>query len=195
MNDLFLGTDLILHAKDHSIDFVFQGKPLLSGVTAGLSFRVDDDVRKLVLGQVTTSYQLGKKELVVQNEDGDLVSRWHVELKDPLIFWLEAKNRGAKTVQIDQLGPLIVEGSLESTLGLGGQITGWRFYQNGWQSWSPAFVRHLGDGLYVESGSAHYRSKHLPHGSSGESFASEWFTVIASDEGGPALLAGFVSMA
>ncbi|MEW6231694.1 MAG: alpha-galactosidase [Chloroflexota bacterium] len=195
MDDLYLGTDLILHARDHSLDFVFQGKPVVSGITAGLSFRVDDNAQRLVLGQVTTSYQLGKKELVVQNEDGELVLRWHVELKDPLIFWLEAKNRGAKTVQIDQLGPLIVEGAPESALGLRGQITGWSFYQNGWQSWSPVFVRHLGDGLYVESGSADYRSKHLPHGPLGEGFASEWFTVIASNEGGPALLAGFVSMA
>ena len=106
---------------------------------------------------------------------------------------LEVTNKSAKPLTVKKM--VVLEVGVEG-LGLEGPISSWRFYQNGWQSWSPAFARLVSDGLYVDPATDSYRRMHQPHFAlaSGKRLSSEWFTVIAPPAGS-SLLLGFVTSA
>jgi alpha-galactosidase len=80
---------------------------------------------------------------------------------------------------------------------LGAKARKWSVYQNGWQSWSPAFARHLGNGLHATPGTTSYRRLHQPHWQPGGEgvISSEWVTVVStrSAQERASLLAGFVT--
>ncbi|MCX7855943.1 MAG: alpha-galactosidase, partial [Anaerolineae bacterium] len=77
---------------------------------------------------------------------------------------------------------------------LGAPLATWRVYQNGWQSWSPAFARHIEGTLYAEPGTPEYRAAHLPHWEPDYDglISSEWVTVLFAPPD-MALLLGFVT--
>ncbi len=77
---------------------------------------------------------------------------------------------------------------------LGAPLATWRVYQNGWQSWSPTFARHLEGTLYTEPATPEYRATHQPHWEPDYDglISSEWVTVLFAPPA-TALLLGFVT--
>ena len=71
-----------------------------------------------------------------------------------LEMWLEVSNVGSEPLQMDELAVLTVAVSEGGAVALHPPTSNWRFYQNGWQSWSPAFARRVDDGIY-QIGRAH----------------------------------------
>jgi alpha-galactosidase len=67
-----------------------------------------------------------------------------------------------------------------AAVNLAAQPMQWRFFQNGWQSWSAAFARATNNGVYADPNTEQYRAMHQPHGipSKPKTLASEWFTII-----------------
>ncbi|MCS7286437.1 MAG: alpha-galactosidase [Anaerolineae bacterium] len=104
---------------------------------------------------------------------------------------LEVFNKSGNPLSIKRLIVLEVE---KEGLKLEGPTSSWRFYQNGWQSWSPSFARLISDGLYVDPATDAYRRMHQPHFdlAGARKLSSEWFTVVAPPEG-LSLLLGFVT--
>jgi alpha-galactosidase len=201
---------LILDRARNSLTILSQDQPLLQGATAEVGYRVKGEKRRLSL----LEEREGNKERVMRNEfphssllvphpsspvsplsraNDDVKLDWHVATGQRVEMWLEVSNVGSAPLQIDELVVLTVAASEGGAIVLGQPAGNWRFYQNGWQSWSPAFARRVGDGTYVELDGATYLAQHLPHGLLGRQLASEWVTVISSKQNN--LLLGFVTTA
>ncbi len=154
--------------------------PLLRGIASRVEYEIDGETRALYLPEAE-----GEEDFVAARR---LVSR------DKLTtVKLEILNKGPKPLALKKL--VVIEAGGEG-LELEGPVSSWRFYQNGWQSWSPAFARLVSDGLYVDPATDVYRRMHQPHFdlAGGKRLSSEWFTVIAPPSG-LSLLAGFITSA
>jgi alpha-galactosidase len=183
---------LILDRATNSLTIVLQGQPLLQGTTAEVSYRVKGERRCLsLLGDST--YTVNEAGITLSRADDNLRLDWHVATGQQVEMWLEVSNVGSEPLQMDELTVLAIVASEGGALVLGSPPRHWRFYQNGWQSWSPAFARRVDDGTYLELDGDDYRAKHLPHGRLGRQLASEWMTVISSLQ--ESLLLGFVTTA
>ena len=122
--------------------------------------------------------------------------RWQEE-ETGYRMWVRITHRGEQVVFVDAIDVLSAP---VPSLSAGRQA--WSVYLNGWQSWSPAFARHLGNGLYSTPGTDEYQRKHLPHGQpeTDRDISSEWVAVLSARrahprraEEGTALLVGFVT--
>lgn len=183
---------LILDRARSSLTVLYQGRPLLQGATAEVGYRFQAEKRRLsLLGDSTCAVSEAGIKLSRANDDFKL--EWHVTAGQRVEMWLEVSNVGPAPLQIDELVVLTVAASEGGAVVLDPPARHWRFYQNGWQSWSSAFARRVGDGTYVELDGATYLAQHLPHGPRGRELSSEWVTVISSKQ--PSLLLGFVTTA
>jgi alpha-galactosidase len=122
-----------------------------------------------------------------QAEDGDF------DVETPgFRMWVRVTHRGDTPVYLDEIDVLSAQ-----MPNLGRGVRKWSVYQNGWQSWSPAFARHLGNGLHATPGTASYQRLHQPHWEPGGEgvISSEWVTVVSTWSGQEraSLLAGFVT--
>jgi alpha-galactosidase len=194
---------LILDRARGSLAVLCRGQPLLQEATAEVGYRVEGEKRRLSL----LEEREGNEERVMRNEEthpsspvtplsrtnDDVRLEWYVAAGPRVEMWLEVSNVGSAPLQMDELAVLAVAASEGGVLVLDAPAGHWRFYQNGWQSWSPAFARRVGDGTYVELDGDDYLAKHLPHGLLGRALASEWVTVISSQQN--SLLLGFVTTA
>lgn len=132
---------------------------------------------------------------------------WHWEPKgegegEGHDVWLEVANVGAEDVALDRLDVLAVRADEGDACDLGAPPRSWSFYQHGWQSWTPTFVRSLDEdaGGYTPPQTPEYRRKHRPHSDQNADqpglLNSEWVTVISAPGAeSQALLLGFVTLA
>lgn len=109
-------------------------------------------------------------------------------------MWVRVTHRGESPIQVEAIDVLAAP-----VPPLGAPAQSWSVYQNGWQSWSPAFARHLDNGLHATPDTPDYRRKHQPHWqpSGDKAISTEWVTVISpgKGDGRASLLVGFVTAA
>ncbi len=154
--------------------------PLLHDAASAVEYEAEGEIRTFRLPET-------------EGEDGFIAVRRIVYTGAFTAVRLEVLNRSQKPISVRKLVVLEVGGD---ALKLEGPFSSWRFYQNGWQSWSPAFARLVSDGLHVDPATDAYRRMHKPHPdpAGARRLSSEWFTVIAPPAG-LSLLAGFVTSA
>jgi alpha-galactosidase len=157
--------------------------------TAGVCFRRGEEPITLTLADVSVQYTQ-EDNVYTQSAHSEAVGveltwRW-TQLEDERAeVTLEISNRGAEPMAMQHLDVLSAEGEMPES-------SGWRFYQNGWNSWSPTLVRTPEGGLYTPP--VFDPAMHLPHpGGNAARLRSEWFTVLCAP--GQSLLLGFVSAA
>jgi len=177
----------------NSLTILLRGQPLLQGATAEVSYRLREENRHLSLLGPDSTCTVSEAGINLSRANEDIKLDWHVVAGPAVEMWLVVSNVGSAPLQMDKLAVLTVAASEGGAIALDLPTSNWRFYQNGWQSWSPAFARRVGDGIYLELDGDDYRAKHLPHGLLGRDLASEWVTVISSQQN--SLLLGFVTMA
>jgi alpha-galactosidase len=109
-------------------------------------------------------------------------------------MWIRITHRGESPIYVDAIDVLAAP-----VPQLGAPRQAWSVYQHGWQSWTPTFARHLGNGLHAIPETPAYRRKNEPHWEPGgeEIISSEWVTVLSTreEEDRAALLVGFVTAA
>jgi len=198
---VFIRDRLIIDPEAGSLTVVYWAVPLLSGATAAVSYRSGGSERYLsILGQ-GMAYGVGlrdEEEVSLSRANDELQLDWHIALGDEVEMWLEVTNVGQTPLQIDELHVLVIDAAQGGKVELGLPPRRWSFYQNGWQSWSPAFARHMDGGLYVDPNTEDYQTKHQPHyrPGQGDAFSSEWFTVLrgrGTGAKGRCLLLGFIT--
>ncbi len=151
----------------------------LQGVTAVVRYRIGESAQTLRL-----------TEMNQPDMAPGLRAIWRCEpLGDGYRLWLELTNSGEVPVYLETAD--VLTGPAPD---MGAPPANWRVYQNGWQSWSPAFARHLEGTTYADPGTPEYRAAHQPHWEPDYDglVSSEWFTVLFAPPA-PALLLGFVT--
>ncbi len=203
--EVYVGEQLVLMPATGVVRFMHRKKMLLDQAGAGVLYTAAGDQRKRAdLAGRPISYGLSRDGVTVSAANGEVELTWLLTAGEELHLRLDVRNVGSRPVRIEELCVLDVTAERGGVLGLGPRARNWRFFQNGWQSWSPAFARDVVEGLWVNPNTADYRTKHEPHASSGDALSSEWFTVIAPRQRedpsrvaspAPALLVGFVTTA
>ena len=205
--EVYVGDQLVLMPATGVIRFMHRKKVLLDQAGAGVLYTAAGDLRKRAdLAGRPISYGLSRDGVTVSAANDELELTWLLTAGEELHLRLEVRNVGSRPVRIEELCVLDVTAERGGALGLGPRARNWRFFQNGWQSWTPAFARDVTDGLWVNPNTADYRTKHEPHASpgGGDVLSSEWFTVITprpredpsrTPSPAPALLVGFVTAA
>jgi alpha-galactosidase len=198
---VFIRDRVIIDPETGSLTVVYEALPLLSGATAAVSYRSGGRERYLgILGR-DMAYGVGlrpEEEVSLSRTNDELQLDWHIALDDEVEMWLEVTNVGQRSLQVDELYVLAIDAAQGGKVELGPPPHQWSFYQNGWQSWSPAFARHVDGGLYVDPNTEDYQTKHQPHyrPGQGDAFSSEWFTVLrgrGTGTKGRCLLLGFIT--
>ncbi len=204
--EVHIGEQLVLQPDAGRVQFLHQARPLVSGATAGVVYSIGDgQPRRLFLVAAPTAYGMTHNQASLEAANEDLKLTWHLTGREQALFRLEVTNQARRVLTISELWVLDVSAQREGSLGLQSAPDKWRFYQNGWQSWSPTFARRVADGLWVNPNTEEFRTQHLPHGLApgNRDLSSEWFTVIVPKRasGGAefapelALLLGFISTA
>ncbi len=147
--------------------------PFLSDRAALVTYRLDDaphTLRPAQPGRVASR---------------ELQADWHWQPAGEAVrTWVELTNLSEQPIYLETVDFLLAGPPARAV------------YQNGWQSWSPTFARHLDGSLYADPGTDAYRIAHQPHGDG--AVMSEWVMVVAGETGGSAernLLVGFVTAA
>lgn len=191
-DDTYIRDQLILHGGRGTVTFVSQAVPVIQEASAHVEYRADGERRTLDIAGPNAALEVKSESIRWERSDGRIRLRWYIYLGADLELILEAQNIGATRVNLDRLAVLDVWRENNGAVNLGGGPQRWSFYKHGWQSWSPAFARHIGDGVYINPGGAEYDRKHTPHPGSGtEDFSSEWFTVLHDRDEGLSALLGF----
>ena len=202
-SEIFIRERLILNPTEGTIEFVYRAQPVLRGATAEAVYRTEGRSRRISLRDGPVAYGVAQDVVSLSYSAGHVQLTWNIlaspEPEGQLSLWLEVVNVGAEPVQVDELRVLALDPAQGSTIELGAPPSEWSFYQNGWQSWSPAFARHVADGLHVDPATEDYRTKHQPHPipAKPKTLTSEWFTVIRprSEVRSPkSMLLGFVTV-
>lgn len=159
------------------------------GRVAVVRYRVGDEARVMELDEPNQTRHLEGLRFIWrwQSENGDF------DVETPgYRLWVRITHRGDVPIYVDEID--VLSAPMPS---IGANVRKWSVYQNGWQSWSPAFARHLGDGLHTTPGTIRYRRLHQPHWQPGGErvISSEWVSVVSTWSGQEraALLAGFVT--
>jgi alpha-galactosidase len=167
----------------------------------GISLRGGVALVRYRVAQTTHMLRLVEPDDPVSAAGLRAVWRWQPE-DGGYRAWVDVDNEGDVPLVLESVDVLT-----GSTLDRAASTERWSVYQNGWQSWTPAFARHLDRSLYTDPGTAAYRASHQPHWDveSDGVLSSEWVTVIA--DSGPqtertkrqsrasSLLVGFVTAA
>jgi alpha-galactosidase len=151
-----------------------------AGLASAVRYRIGEGIEVIELDEPNRTRDF---------EDIRFVWRWQEEEKG-YTMWVRTTNRGQSPIHVETIDVLAAP-----IPGRGTMPRAWAVYQNGWQSWSPAFARHLENGLHTVPGTPDYRLKHQPHWEPGRAgtISSEWVTVVAAREDHAALLLGFVT--
>jgi len=203
---VYIRDQLVLQPAVGLLQFLHQGKILLNQATAGVVYTdARGQEKRLDLAGHPISYGLARDHINLSVANDEVELTWQVFLGKETRLRLEVKNKGPRAVHIAELRVLDVNAQHGGSLGLTSAPGNWRFYQNGWQSWTPAFARRVTDGVWVDPHTEDYRTKHQPHAlpQAQEVLRSEWFTVVvpggargvAHASPDPALLLGFISAA
>jgi alpha-galactosidase len=198
------GKQVTVNPTAGTVQVKFRDLPLLDGATAEVAYHHDGRPVRLRLAGPDVSYGVGEEGVTLSRCDQHVELLWTLRRTagpgEGLEAHLEVHNIGTDVVLLDELIVLDADSSEAGTVQVLGAPRLWRFYQLGWQSWSPAFARHVDDGLYTDPGTDLYRTKHQPHPVPAwpTTLTSEWMTVLASrpslgEEPAPALLIGFVT--
>jgi len=159
------------------------------GRAAIIRYRIGSEPRVMELEEPNHTRHLEGLRFIWrwQSEDGDFDAE-----RPGFRMWVRVTHRGDTPVYLDEIDVLSAQ-----MPNFGGGVRKWSVYQNGWQSWSPAFARHLGNGLHATPGTESYQRLHQPHWEPGREgvISSEWVTVVStwSAEERASLLAGFVT--
>lgn len=150
--------------------------------TAIIRYRVDGHTEMMQLQEPNQARHL---------EGIRFIWRWQEE-DNGYRMWVRVTHRGERSIQVDSIDVLAAP-----VPWLGAPPQAWAVYQNGWQSWSPTFARHLGDGLHATPQTPAYRRKHQPHRQpqSERVISSEWVIALSTRQTREraALLVGFIS--
>lgn len=202
---VYVRDQLVLQPAVGLVSFVRHAKVLLDQATAGVVYTgVSGQRKRLELAGHQVSYGLARDSVSLSVADDEVELTWQLSLGEEMHLCLEVKNIGPRAVHIDELCVLDVAAQHGGSLCFTSPPENWRFYQNGWQSWTPAFARRIADGVWVNPNTEDYRTKHQPHAlpQTRKLLSSEWFSVIVSAEkdsavrpASPALLLGFISAA
>jgi len=130
-------------------------------------------------------YRIGQREEVMEIHEPNkarhlegirFIWRWQDE-DGGYRMWVRITHRGEEPITIHHID--VLEAPVPR---LGSPQQAWSIYQNGWQSWTPTFARHLGNGLHTTPETAAYQRQHQPHGpTAAESdISSEWVTVLST---------------
>ncbi len=185
---VYLRDQLVLHPARGTFDFVARAHTLLENATASAVYRESDGApRTISLRGPDASYSASGDDVTLSRSGDGVEVIWHAHLDGGLYAWLEFVNRRREQVQLDELRVLQLEAAHGAQMHLGAPPLDWRFYQNGWQSWSAAFVRAVGDGVHSDPATEEYRLKHQPHllPTAPKTLSSEWFTVISTPPKSP----------
>jgi len=214
--EVYVRDQLVLQPALGLVNFVHQRRVLLAQATAGVVYRSAHGRRKrLDLAGHQVSYGLARDTVSLSVANDELELTWHLALGEEMRLHLEVRNVGSEPVRIEELCVLDVAARHGGSVGFSSPLEEWRFYQNGWQSWTPTFARRITDGIWLNPNTQDYRIKHQPHAlfPSQNDLSSEWFTVIVSSaeddsarstlsghvigasSSDPALLLGFISAA
>ncbi len=214
---------LILDPARGTFDFIFRAQAILENVTAEITYRdARGNARRVALAGDKVAYGLAENRVTVSRIDGAVELVWNATVDEESYLWLEVVNRSREPIQVDELRVLSLDAAHGARVNLGAPPLQWRFFQNGWQSWSAAFARAADNGIHADPNTDEYRVKHQPHAipTAPKTLSSEWFTVLKGrsmrDEGGkhpertlsehgeskreskdagPAILLGFVTTA
>lgn len=153
--------------------------PTLRNATAVVRYRIGGSAQTLRLTEPDRPAQAPGLQAVWRREPASGGYR----------FWLELTASGEAPIHLETADVLTVP-----TPDMGAPPETWRVYQNGWQSWSPTFVRHLADSIYADPGTPEYRAAHQPHWEPNYDglISSEWVAVLFAPPR-TALLLGFVT--
>ncbi len=153
--------------------------PTLREVTAVIRYRV---------GETPYTLRLTEPDQPRSATGLQAVWRWK-PVGNGYHFWLELTASGEAPVYLETADVLNVPAP-----DLGAPPETWHVYQNGWQSWSPTFARHLEGTIYADPGTPEYRAAHQPHWEPDYDslISSEWVTVLFTPPA-TALLLGFVT--
>jgi alpha-galactosidase len=203
----FLDGQILLHSPTGGLSLTFPGPgPAtqqrwvpIQAATAGVHYRLGSHPHQLSVAGPDVSFGISENRVTLSCQDEQIRLDWSWSRADEALEgWLEISNQGNSPVQLDRLDVLRI-----SSLDLPAPVSEWRFYQTGWQSWSPAGVRCVGKGPFEASDGQEDGKMNAPHG---HGLRSEWVTVLAAgsgmaqgDPGGAMpgedryLLAGFVT--
>ncbi len=202
--EVYVHDELVLVPATGWVRFLRHGRVLLDHASAAVAFTTHNgEHRTLAMAGHRVSYGLARDSVSISFADAQLELTWHIAVGDEVRLRLEATNVGSNPVLVDQMHVLDLSTAHGGSLGLTSAPKNWRFYQNGWQSWSPAYARSVADGVWVDPNTEDYATKHLPHplSENPKVYSSEWFTVLAPNEqpgtlrSDPSVLLGFVTTA
>ncbi|MFN3762737.1 MAG: glycoside hydrolase family 36 protein, partial [Anaerolineae bacterium] len=153
--------------------------PTLRDVTAAVRYRIGETPYTLRLTETDRPFSAPGLEAIWRQEPASNGYR----------FRLELTASGEAPLSLETADVLSTPAP-----DLGAPLATWRAYQNGWQSWSPTFARHLEGTIYADPGTPEYRAAHQPHWEpdSDGLVSSEWVTVLFAPPA-TALLLGFVT--
>lgn len=160
------------------------GTPTWSGVDrlAVIRYRTEGRLEEMELREPNRARHL---------EGIRFIWRWQEEERG-YRMWVRITHRGDHPINIDAIDVLAAP-----VPQLGAPRQAWSVFRNGWQSWTPTFARHLGNGLHATPETPGYRRKHQPHWQPGSEkvISSGWVTVLSTRqaEDRAALLVGFVT--
>lgn len=142
------------------------------------------------------AYAVAEDKVRLIARDGSVELTWQVSVvRGDIEATLQVTNVGSRRAQLIGLCPLVVSRQDGGGLLLGASPDNWTFYQNGWQSWSPTFGRHLLGEPFAIPPDEEYAAKHLPHVElqTPETLVSQWFTVLCDRDSRTSLLLGFTA--
>ncbi len=186
---------LIADPARGSLDVTHSSGTVLASARAEVSYRFAGSEKTFRLrGDIAYGLVQDKVSLSARDEMAELT--WQASVVgEGIEISLQVANVGSQPVQILQLRPLVVSSEDGGQLDLGGSPDNWSFYQNGWQSWSPTFARHLGDGVFTVPDDQEYLTKH--HASQVPSIprtlVSHLFAVLHDRDSRTSLLLGFIT--
>jgi alpha-galactosidase len=153
-----------------------------------------EEKRSSVGGDI--AYGLMEDRVSLSAREGDVQLTWQASLAgDGIETVLQITNVASQALTILQLCPLVVSARQGGAL-LGGSSTEtWTFFENGWQSWSPASARQVDGELFSIPYDEEYIIRHHPYDvpSAPSTMVSHWFTVLCDRQSRDSLLLGFIT--
>lgn len=182
---------LAVMPQDQGLDLLLRGAPLAAGVLAEVVYGVAGRERRLTLSS-GAAYGVGEDRITFSARDDTVALTWAAKGGEAARFNLEVENVGKRSVTLDRLVPLLLDSREGGTLHLG-IPKDWSVFQNGWTSWSPAYVRRFGDGLFVHPATDAYRRQNDPYPAAPGDLVSHGMAVLHDRTNGLSVLLGFVS--
>ncbi len=185
------GGTLAVRPQDKGLDLLLRGAPLASGVLAEVAFRLAGRERRLTVAS-GAAYGVREDRITYSARDDVVALTWSVSGGDAARLTLAVDNVGKRSITIDRLLPFFLDFGEGGRLQLG-VPKDWSVFQNGWTSWSPAYARRFGDGLFVHPATDAYRRQHDPFASAPDDLTSHGMAVLHDRVSALTLLLGFVS--